>query len=121
MTFRRMMADGGQRVHEHSLEWWQHRIDVAWSYAWNANCTFLTEVVEAPARGRGGDGFLIASFEHNSSEHGLARPHVHNLMVRRAEAHGEDAPSDAERALAASYERFGGQPGRVRCDPGGRR
>jgi hypothetical protein len=91
MTFDGMMADAARQNHEHPPDWWQHRIDVAWSYAWNANYTFLAEVVEAPARGRGGDGLLIASFEHNSSEHGAARPHVHNLMVRRAEKPGSAA------------------------------
>lgn len=77
------IADGRRDVHEHDLGWWQHRISVAWSYAWNANCTFLAEVVQAEAFSRGSDGLLIASYEHNSSEHGRARPHVHNLMVRR--------------------------------------
>jgi hypothetical protein len=99
MTVNGMMADGEPSARKHTLDWWQHRVNVAWSYAWKANYTFLTEVVEAPARASGGDGLLIASFEHNSSEHGLARPHVHNLMVRRRE------PGPAEQALAESYRK----------------
>jgi len=62
----------------HPSAWWQKRIDACWSRAWQANYTFLTGYVQA-----GGQQFVIASFEHNSSEHGLERPHVHNLVPLR--------------------------------------
>lgn len=76
-------ADAVRAVHEQDLGRWQDRISAVWSYAWSANCTFLAEVVQATAFSRGSDGLLIASYEHNSSEHGRVRPHVHNLIVRR--------------------------------------
>lgn len=77
------LEDGRREVHQGTLENWQHQIMAAWSHAWDANCKFVAGVIEAPARDRGGAGLIVASFEHNSSEHGLARPHVHNLVPMR--------------------------------------
>lgn len=106
----RVLADGTAA----SPDWWEHRRRVVWSYAWNACYTFLAEVVEEPARRRGSDGLLIASFEHNSSGHGLARPHVHNLVGRRA-----DGPGEAERALAPPYGRYADQLAEIEALRGG--
>ena len=78
-------ADGGRQPHQHPFEWWQERVKVAWSYIWAANYRYITEIIEQPARSKGGTGLLIASFEHNSSDHGLEQPHIHNLMPMRRE------------------------------------
>ena len=56
-----------------------------WSYIWDANYRAVTDIIEEPSRSKGGEGYLVASFEHNSSPHGLERPHVHNLMPLRRE------------------------------------
>lgn len=78
-----MLEDARRQVPRFPLDDWQHQVRAAWSYAWAANCKFVAEVIEAKARERGGSGLVVVSFEHNSSEHGLARPHVHNLMPLR--------------------------------------
>ena len=83
LVYRRMVDEamtagpGSDRL-PHPPAWWQERIDVCWSRAWQANHTFLTVYVQA-----GGQQFVIASFEHNSSDHGLESPHVHNLVPVR--------------------------------------
>jgi hypothetical protein len=76
-------ADERRGWAEHPPPWWHDRLTVVWSHAWNANYKFLTDVVQKPVTDEGGDGYAIATFEHNSSEHGRTRPHVHNLMVRQ--------------------------------------
>ena len=40
----------------------------------------ISRITRARIFERGGEGWVIASFEHNSSEHAIARPHVHNLI-----------------------------------------
>jgi hypothetical protein len=79
----REWGEDGARLpdNEHRFEWWEERVAVMWSYIWAANCRYISEVLEAPVRSRNGDGLLVASFEHNSSEHGRERPHVHNLVA----------------------------------------
>jgi hypothetical protein len=78
--------DGGRQAPQHPFEWWANRVSVMWSYIWAANCRYVTEILEGPSRERGGNGLLVASFEHNSSEHGRERPHVHNLVAMRRSA-----------------------------------
>jgi hypothetical protein len=75
--------DARREVPQWELGDWQHQIAASWSYAWSANCKLVAEVIEEPARSRGGAGLIVASFEHNSGEHGLAAPHVHNLVPMR--------------------------------------
>ena len=64
---------------------WQ-QVQAIWSRAWAANYTALELLQSAgittfspvkPQR------WVVASFEHHCSPHGLARPHVHNVVVTR--------------------------------------
>jgi hypothetical protein len=82
---REWHADGDRQPHQHPFDWWAGRVETMWSYIWSANYRSITEIIERPARSRGAAGFLIASFEHNSSAHGLEQPHIHNLMPQRRE------------------------------------
>lgn len=77
---REWQEDGARQSHRHPFDWWAERAAAMWSYIWAANCRAVAEIIEQPTRSRGGEGLLVASFEHNSSAHGLERPHVHNLM-----------------------------------------
>jgi hypothetical protein len=87
---REWREDGERQPHRHPFDWWAERAAAVWSYMWAANCRCVTEIIEKPVRDRGGAGLLIASFEHNSSAHGLERPHVHNLMpAKRASVRGD--------------------------------
>jgi hypothetical protein len=81
---RDWQEDGTRDPHDHPYDWWAERVKAAWSRIWVANCRFVTEILEGPSRESGGDGLAVASFEHNSSPHGLQRPHVHNLFPMRA-------------------------------------
>jgi hypothetical protein len=78
-----MAEDARREIHQYAFGDWQHQITASWSYAWSANCKFVADVIESQARARGGAGLIVASFEHNSSQHGLARPHVHNVVALR--------------------------------------
>ena len=80
---RECTEDGARQPHQHPFDWWSQRITAMWSYIWAANCRYVTEIIEGPARSRGSDGLIVASFEHNSSGHGMERPHVHNLAAMR--------------------------------------
>jgi hypothetical protein len=88
---REWREDGKREPHQHPFGWWAQRSEAMWSYIWAANYQVVTEIIEKPVRDRGSDGYLIASFEHNSSAHGLERPHVHNLMPRRRESGRRDS------------------------------
>lgn len=81
---REWQEDGQHEPHQHPFDWWAQRTTAMWSYIWAANCRFVAEIIEQPARNDGKDGLLVASFEHNSSPHGLDRPHIHNLVPMRA-------------------------------------
>jgi hypothetical protein len=83
---REWREDGARQPHRHPFDWWAGRAEAMWSYIWAANCRYVAEIIEKPVRDRGGAGFLIASFEHNSSDHALERPHVHNLMPQKRDA-----------------------------------
>ena len=55
-----------------------------WSRAWSANCAVL-EFMQgtgltrfAPVKPQ---HWVVASFEHHTSPHGLPRPHIHNIAV----------------------------------------
>ncbi len=86
MLLRQWGEDGDRQPHQHPFDWWAQRAGAMWSYIWDANYRAVTEIIEEPSRSKGGEGYLVASFEHNSSAHGLERPHVHNLMPLRREA-----------------------------------
>lgn len=94
-VYRRLLReweeDGARQPHQHEFGWWADRAAAMWSYIWAANCRFVTEVIEQPIRDKGGAGFFVASFEHNSSAHGRERPHVHNLVPMRRTAAKEPA------------------------------
>jgi hypothetical protein len=55
-----------------------------WSQAWSANYAAL-EFMQGTGLARFGpvkpQYWVIASFEHHSSPHGLPRPHVHNIVL----------------------------------------
>ena len=88
MLLRQWREDGAREPHQHPFDWWANRVTVMWSYIWAANCRFVAEIMEQPTRSKGGAGLLVASFEHNSSAHGLERPHIHNLMPLKRDPAG---------------------------------
>jgi hypothetical protein len=66
------------------LTW--HELQTIWSRAWSANYAALQLLQDAglarfspvkPQR------WVIASFEHHCSHHGLLHPHVHNIIITR--------------------------------------
>jgi hypothetical protein len=69
-------AEGGERR-------WQ-RAMALWSQAWSANVQALELMQEAgltrfsPAKPQ---RWVIASFEHHTTPHGLPNPHVHNIVI----------------------------------------
>jgi hypothetical protein len=62
---------------------WRQATDL-WSQAWSANCQALELMQQAgltrfsPAKPQ---RWVIASFEHHTSPHGLPSPHVHNIVI----------------------------------------
>ena len=68
---------------EHADRLWEN-LQAIWSRAWSANYAVLEFMQRAgltrfspvkPQR------WVIASFEHHTSPHGLPRPHVHNIVI----------------------------------------
>jgi len=68
---------------EHAEQLWKN-VQAIWSQAWSANHAALEFLQHT-----GLTGFLpakpqqwvIASFEHHTSSHGLPRPHIHNIVI----------------------------------------
>jgi TrwC relaxase len=73
---------GNAKVAE--LQW--RELQTIWSRAWSANYAALQLLQDAgltrfsPLRPQ---RWVVASFEHHCSPHGLPRPHVHNIVVIR--------------------------------------
>lgn len=69
-----------------SAEQHWHKFQEIWSRAWTANYAALDLLQNAgvttfaPAKPQ---RWVIASFEHHCSPHGLPRPHVHNIVFTR--------------------------------------
>ncbi len=68
---------------ERSGQLWEN-LRALWSQAWSANYAVL-EFMQgtgltrfAPAKPQ---HWVIASFEHHTSPHGLPRPHIHNIVI----------------------------------------
>ena len=55
-----------------------------WSHAWSANYAVL-ELMQGTGLTRFSpvkpQRWVVASFEHHTSPHGLPRPHVHNIVI----------------------------------------
>ena len=77
-----LQAQLAGRVEEGAQLWEQ--IAALWSQAWSANCQALELMQNAgltrfsaakPQR------WVIASFEHHTSPHGLPHPHIHNIVI----------------------------------------
>src|SRR6185437_4801637 len=78
----------GMRAHhagesQHAEQLWEN-LQAIWSQAWSANYAVL-EFMQgtgltrfAPVKPQ---HWVVASFEHHTSPHGLLRPHVHNIAV----------------------------------------
>jgi hypothetical protein len=68
---------------EHAQQLWK-RVEAIWSHAWSANLAALRFLQHngliqfAPVKPQ---RWLIASFEHHTSQHGLPHPHVHNIVI----------------------------------------
>jgi hypothetical protein len=68
---------------QHANQFWEN-LQAIWSQAWSANYAVLEFM-----QGTGLTGFaptkpqqwVVASFEHHTSPHGLPRPHIHNIAV----------------------------------------
>jgi hypothetical protein len=62
---------------------WEN-LQAIWSRAWSANYTVL-EFMQNTGLTRFASAkpqqWVVASFEHHTSPHGLPRPHIHNIAV----------------------------------------
>ena len=68
---------------ERAGQFWEN-LRAIWSQAWSANYAVL-EFMQgtgltrfAPVKPQ---HWVVASFEHHTSPHGLPRPHIHNIAV----------------------------------------
>ena len=68
---------------EHADRLWDN-LRAIWSQAWSANYAVL-EFMQATGLTRFSpvkpQHWVIASFEHHTSPHGLPRPHIHNIVL----------------------------------------
>ena len=68
---------------ERADELWEN-VRAIWSQAWSANYAVLEFLQNtgltrfSPAKPQ---HWVVASFEHHTSPHGLPRPHIHNIVV----------------------------------------
>ena len=68
---------------ERADELWEN-VQAIWSQAWSANYAVLEFFQNAgltrfsPAKPQ---QWMVASFEHHTSPHGLLRPHIHNIVI----------------------------------------
>ena len=88
---REWREDGKREPHQHPFDWWAQRAEAMWSYIWAANYRASPRSSKNPSGTTAARGYLIASFEHNSSAHGLERPHVHNLMPTKRDSGRRDS------------------------------
>ena len=61
-----------------------HQAEALWSRAWSANAQALSLLQAAGLTRFSPDKpqrWVIASFEHHCSPHGVAHPHIHNIVV----------------------------------------
>jgi TrwC relaxase len=68
---------------QHAEQLWES-VRAIWSQAWSANYAAL-ELLQATGLTRFSpvkpQQWVIASFEHHTSPHGLPRPHIHNIVL----------------------------------------
>ena len=68
---------------ERAEQVWEN-VRAVWSRAWSANYVAL-ELLQATGLTRFSpvkpQRWVVASFEHHTSPHGVPRPHVHNIVV----------------------------------------
>jgi hypothetical protein len=68
---------------EHAGRLWEE-LQAIWSRAWSANYAVL-EFMQGAGLSRFApvkpQHWVVASFEHHTSPHGLPRPHIHNIAV----------------------------------------
>ena len=68
---------------QHANQLWEN-LQAIWSRAWSANYAVLEFMQNtgltrfAPVKPQ---QWVVASFEHHTSPHGLPRPHVHNIVL----------------------------------------
>ena len=68
---------------EHASQLWED-LQAIWSRAWSANYAVL-ELMQGTGLTRFSpvkpQHWVVASFEHHTSPHGLPQPHVHNIVI----------------------------------------
>jgi len=68
---------------ERASQLWED-LRAAWSHAWSSNYAVL-EFMQGTGLSRFSpvkpQRWVVASFEHHTSPHGLPRPHVHNIVI----------------------------------------
>jgi len=89
-----LTAEHGQMFHaaicahqaadsQHADELWE-KVRAIWSQAWSANYAVL-EFLQGTGLTRFSSvkpqHWVVASFEHHTSPHGLRRPHIHNIVI----------------------------------------
>jgi hypothetical protein len=68
---------------EHATQLWEN-LQAIWSHAWSSNYAVL-EFMQSTGLTRFSpvkpQHWVVASFEHHTSPHGLPRPHIHNIVL----------------------------------------
>ena len=68
---------------QHANQLWEN-LQAIWSKAWSANCAVL-EFMQGTGLRRFSpvkpQHWVVASFEHHTSPHGLPHPHIHNIAI----------------------------------------
>ena len=79
---------------ERADELWEN-VRAIWSQAWSANYAAL-EFLQGTGLTRFSpvkpQQWVIASFEHHCSPHGLPRPHIHNIVITSLTTQGMRQP-----------------------------
>jgi hypothetical protein len=70
---------------ERAGQFWEN-LQAIWSHAWSSNYAML-EFMQGTGLSRFSpvkpQHWVVASFEHHTSPHGLPRPHIHNIALPR--------------------------------------
>jgi hypothetical protein len=89
---------------ERAGQLWEN-LQAIWSHAWSSNYAVL-EFMQSTGLTRFSpvkpQHWVIASFEHHTSPHGLPRPHIHNIALPSLTTSRRDEPGAARIAAGSS-------------------
>ena len=99
---------------QEAADWSWQQLGTLWSHAWAASYSAL-ELMQGTGLSRFSplkpQRWVVASFEHHTSPHGLPHPHVHNLVITcLTTGPGDDSrsslqPSGAKKPLRPQHRR----------------